>query len=73
MALEQVFQQVTIVTDIVKCYNREVSEKSEIEMLMKDEEFKIGNAYQRPSSFKKAGGASSSTNFELELKITEDL
>jgi len=64
MVLEQLFKQITIVTDIIKCYNREMSEKSEIELLMKDEEFKLNN-YQRSPSFKK--GNTSPSNFELEL------
>ncbi len=47
-----------------------MSEKSEIELLMKDEEFKL-NSYQRSPSFKK--GNATPSNFELELQITDDL
>ncbi len=41
-----------------------MSEKGEIELLMKDEEFKLNN-YQRSPSFKK--GNTSPSNFELEF------
>jgi hypothetical protein len=70
LVLEQLFKQITIATDIIKCYNREMREKSEIELLMKDEEFKL-NSYQRSPSFKK--GKNIPTNFELEFQVTEDL
>ena len=68
--LEQTFQQISIAADIIKCYNREQGEKSEIEYLMKDEEFKHPHQqYTRTQSFKKNQTA---TNFELEINITDD-
>lgn len=47
-----------------------MSERGEIELLMKDEEFKL-HSYQRSPSFKK--GNTGPSNFELEFQVTDDL